>query len=337
MERKKEADSIQSEDRKIELLLQEAFDYSDEQLLRELEMAEAQVKSAKMAEEETLDKTQELEPADKGENAAPSDEFEEILKKMRERGIEPKLEKELSAATSHPIIELDTHLRSAETSEPERPPEKEAEKANTETGTDNTDVEDTHKPRRFTRRAWGLLLAAAIAGALLWTTGIGVSGRKELEYRPNVRNGSNSDIAWNNESENYMDVDNEDEAYKVIEEKLGIPVLKIGYRPDGMKFSKLVLKESFAIIEFEFEGKRIHFFEGQGWNETSAAFSSDRKDSFEVENEWINQKVIVEENKQTDGKIEYSIKLEKDNTHYYLSGDLEKSEFEMVAADLTFN
>ena len=83
MERKKEADSIQSEDRKIELLLQEAFDYSDEQLLRELEMAEAQVKSAKMAEEEELDRAQELEPADKGENAAPSDEFEEILKKIR--------------------------------------------------------------------------------------------------------------------------------------------------------------------------------------------------------------------------------------------------------------
>ena len=96
MERKKEADSIQSEDRKIELLLQEAFDYSDEQLLRELEMAEAQVKSAKMAEEEELDRAQELEPADKGENAAPSDEFEEILKKMRERGIKPKLERELS-------------------------------------------------------------------------------------------------------------------------------------------------------------------------------------------------------------------------------------------------
>lgn len=337
MERKKEADSIQSEDRKIELLLQEAFDYSDEQLLRELEMAEAQVKSAKMAEEETLDKTQELEPADKGENAAPSDEFEEILKKMRERGIEPKLEKELSAATSHPIIELDTHLRSAETSEPERPPEKEAEKANTETGTDNTDVEDTHKPRRFTRRAWGLLLAAAIAGALLWSTGIGVSGRKELEYRPNVRNGSNSNIAWNNESENYVKVDNEKDAYRVIEEKLGIPVLKIGYRPDGMKFSKLIIEEEFAILIFEYNEKKVHLFEGQGWNESSAAFSSDRGNTFEVKNEWINQMITIQSNEQTDGEIEYSLEIEKDNTHYYFDGTLKEKEIERIAADLNCN
>lgn len=337
MERKKEADSIQSEDRKIELLLQEAFDYSDEQLLRELEMAEAQVKSAKMAEEEELDRAQELEPADKGENAAPSDEFEEILKKMRERGIKPKLERELSAAASHPIIELDTHLRSAETSEPERPPEKETEKVSREkTDTDHTTMEDTHKPRRFTRRVWGLLLAAAIAGALLWTTGIGVSGRKELEYRPNVRNGSNSDIAWNNESENYMDVDNEDEAYRVIEEELGIPALKIGYRPDGMKFSKLVLKENFAIIEFQYEGKRIHLMESRRFNENSDAFSSDRKTYIDVENKWLDKALTIEKNVSSEKQVEYSMTFEKDKNFYYLEGIIEENEFEKIVEELSF-
>jgi hypothetical protein len=337
VERKKEADSIQSEDRKIELLLQEAFDYSDEQLLRELEMAEAQVKSAKMAEEEELDRAQELEPADKGENAAPSDEFEEILKKMRERGIKPKLERELSAAASHPIIELDTHLRSAETSEPERPPEKEAEKVSREkTDTDHTTMKDTHKPRRFTRRVWGLLLAAAIAGALLWTTGIGVSGRKELEYRPNVRNGSNSDIAWNNEAENYMDVDNEDEAYKVIEEELGIPALKIGYRPDGMKFSKLVLKENFAIIEFQYEGKRIHLMESRRFNENSDAFSSDRKTYIDVENKWLDKALTIEKNVSSEKQVEYSMTFEKDKNFYYLEGIIEENEFEKIVEELSF-
>ena len=97
MERKKEADSLQSEDRKIELLLQESFGYSDEQLLKELEMAEAQAESAKMAEEEELLSGQRDLP-EQNENAAPSDEFEEILKKMRERGIEPKAGKGIKSA-----------------------------------------------------------------------------------------------------------------------------------------------------------------------------------------------------------------------------------------------
>ena len=337
MERKKEADSNQSEDRKIELLLQEAFDYSDEQLLRELEMAEAQVKSAKMAEEEELDRAQELEPADKGENAAPSDEFEEILKKMRERGIKPKLERELSAAASHPIIELDTHLRSAETSEPERPPEKETEKVSREkTDTDHTTMEDTHTPRRFTRRVWGLLLAAAIAGALLWTTGIGVSGRKELEYRPNVRNGSNSDIAWNNESENYMDVDNEDEAYRVIEEELGIPVLKLGYRPEGMKFSKLVLEKDVAFLEFIYESKSICLMQGRGFNEKSDSISSDRKEYIKVENNWLDRNIEIEKNLNVKNETEYSITFERDKNFYYLGGVLSEDEFKKIVEDLNF-
>lgn len=327
MERKKETDRLHLEDEQIELLLQEAFDYSDEQLLKELEMAEAQVESAKMAEEERLAEHQDA--ASQSANTAPSDEFEQIMKKMRERGIEPKLETELKSTVSHPIVELDTNLRAAETSEPERPPEGEADT--------KTDMDSARRPRRFGRRAWGIILAAALAGTLLWATGIGVSGRKVLEYEANVRDSDKSNIAWNNESENYVEVDNEEEAYKIIGEKLGIPVLKIGYRPEGMKFKKLVLEKDFAILEFQYEGKRIHLFEGQGWNETSAAFSSDRRNSFEVENEWMDQKILIEENLQTDSTAEYSIKLQKDNTHYYLDGDLDKKEIEMIAKDLNFN
>ncbi|MFR1833292.1 MAG: DUF4367 domain-containing protein [Lachnospiraceae bacterium] len=328
MERKKEADSLHSEDKKIELLLQEAFDYSDEQLLKELEMAEAQVKSAQMTEEEkSLDGQQ--NPIVQGANAAPSDEFQQIMEKMRERGIEPKLKTELKAAVSHPIIELDTNLRAAETSEPERPPEGEADT--------ETDMEIIHRPHRRGRRAWGIILAAALAGTLLWATGIGVSGRKVLEYKPDIRDGKSSNIAWDNEEENYIQVDSEEEAYKVIEEKLGIPVLKIGYRPEGMKFKKLVLEKNFAFLEFEYEGKRIHLVEGQGWNETSSTISSDRNDAFKVENEWVNQALFIQVNEQTEGGIEYSMELEKDNAHYALEGVMKKEEFEKIVKDLNYN
>ena len=78
--KEKEADSLQSEDRKIELLLQESFGYSDEQLLKELEMAEAQAESAKMAEEEELLSGQRDLP-EQNENAAPSDEFRKYSKR----------------------------------------------------------------------------------------------------------------------------------------------------------------------------------------------------------------------------------------------------------------
>lgn len=326
MERKKEADSLQSEDRKIELLLQESFGYSDEQLLKELEMAEAQAESAKMAEEEELLSGQRDLP-EQNENAAPSDEFEEILKKMRERGIEPRLEKELNQPVFHGAVEPDAHLRSAETSEPERPPE---------VGADHTDINHTPRIHHFGRKTWGIILAAALAGALLWATGIGVSGRKTLEYKQDVREGKSSDIAWDNEEANYTEVDSEDEAYKIIGEKLGIPVLKLGYRPDGMKFSKLIIEKEFALIVFEYQGKKIHLIENQSFNENSDIAKSDRVVYQSVENDWIGRSLSIEENEQDSGEKEYSVTFEIDKHFYYLEGPMEEDEFINIVKDLNF-
>ena len=326
MERKKEADSLQSEDRKIELLLQESFGYSDEQLLKELEMAEAQAESAKMAEEEELLSGQRDLP-EQNENAAPSDEFEEILKKMRERGIEPRLEKELNRPVFHGAIEPDAHLRSAETSEPERPPE---------AGADHTDINHTPRTHHFGRKMWGIILAAALAGTLLWATGIGVSGRKTLEYKQDVREGKKSNIVWDNESENYTDVDNEKEAYRIIEEKLGIPVLKLGYKPDGMEFKRLILEDEFALIVFEYQGKKIHLIESSRFNENSDAFSSDRKEYVEVENEWLNRNLQIEKNINTQNQSEYSLTFEQDKNFYYLEGSVAEEEFKQMVKDLNF-
>lgn len=323
MERKKEADSIQAEDKKIELLLQEAFDYSDEQLLKELEIAEAQVvESAKMADQDRQQGEQDSTAA--GGMMAPLGEFEKILEKMSERGISTELEKELNRPNSYSPVEPDIHLRSGETSELERPPE---------AGTIN---EVPHTPRRFRRGAWKLFLAAAMAGGLLWAAGIGVSGRKYLEYKANVRDGQKSNIAWNNESENYIEVDSEEEAYRLIEEELGIPVLKIGYRPEGMEFYKVTLKKKTAFIEFRYNGNNIHIIQGQGINENSDTFSSDRKEYIEIENEWLGRTLQIEKNISSKDNVEYSITFEKEKNFYYLGGIFTENEIKAIVEDLSF-
>ncbi len=322
MERKKEADSLQAEDKKIELLLQEAFDYSDEQLLKELEMAEAQVESAKMAAQDRQQGEEDSTAADG--MAVPLGEFEKILEKMRERGIRTELEKELNRPNSYSSTEPDVHLRSGETSELERPPEAAV-------------VSDTpHTPRRFRRGAWKLLLAAVMAGGLLWAAGIGVSGRKYLEYRANVRDSEKSNIAWNNEPENYIEVDSEEEAYKIIGETLGIPVLKIGYRPEGMEFYKVILKKKTAFIEFRYNEKNIHIIQGQGISENSDGVRSDRESFILVNNEWINSELLIQKNRTEAEEIEYSVSLEKDSSYYCFEGIMEENEFIKIVADMNF-
>jgi hypothetical protein len=322
VERKKEADSLQAEDKKIELLLQEAFDYSDEQLLKELEMAEAQVKSAKMAAQDRQQSEQDSTAAEG--MTAPLGEFEKILEKMSERGISTELEKELNSPNPYSSVEPDIHLRAGETSELERPPEAAAI------------AEVPHTKRRFRPGAWKLLLAAAMAGGLLWAGGIGVSGRKQLEYKANVRDSDKSNIAWNNESENYIEADSEEEAYKIIGEKLGIPVLKIGYRPEGMEFSRCILKANSGVLEYTYCGKNIHFIQGKGYNENSDTFSSDRKEYVEIKNEWLGRTLQIEKNLSSKDNIEYSITFEKEKNFYYLGGIFTEEEFKAIVADLNF-
>lgn len=322
MERKKEADSLQAEDKKIELLLQEAFDYSDEQLLKELEMAEAQVKSAKMAAQDRQQSEQDSTAAEG--MMAPLGEFEKILEKMSERGISTELEKELNSPNPYSSVEPDIHLRAGETSELERPPEAAAI------------AEVPHTKRRFRPGAWKLLLAAAMAGGLLWAGGIGVSGRKQLEYKANVRDSDKSNIAWNNESENYIEVDSEEEAYKIIGEKLGIPVLKIGYRPEGMEFDKLVLRVDTAILEYIYKNRRIHFIQSRAFNESSDVSRSDRSNFCTVENSWMNKVLEIQENQQKDNMKEYSMTFEKDKNYYYIEGVMTEEEFKDIVSDLNF-
>lgn len=322
MERKKEADSLQAEDKKIELLLQEAFDYSDEQLLKELEMAEAQVKSAKMAAQDRQQSEQDSTAAEG--MTAPLGEFEKILEKMSERGISTELEKELNSPNPYSSVEPDIHLRAGETSELERPPEAAAI------------AEVPHTKRRFRPGAWKLLLAAAMAGGLLWAGGIGVSGRKSLEYRPDVRNGKNSNIAWDNEEANYVKVDSEEEAYRLIEEELGIPVLKIGYRPEGMEFYEITIKEKIALIEFKYNGMSIHLIQSTGLNEKSNGFRSDREECLPIDNNWINQTLLIQKNATDLGEIEYSVSLEKEKGYYQLEGIMEEKEFKAMIEDINF-
>lgn len=300
MEKNREADSYQTEDKKIELLLQEAYGYSDEQLLEELEKAEAEAQSAKMEEQ-----TSSLQ--------APPDEFETILAKMKERGIQPQLEKELSDSDPLKFAEPDDKVRSAETEEPERPPE-------------------MARPHRTSKTVWRVLIAAAIAGSLLLATGIGVGGRRALEYKADVRDGQGSNIAWNNESENVI-LHNEEEAYQEIEEKLGIPVLKLKYRPEGMKFEQAFIQDGFAIIEFSYKEKIVHVIQAMGTDVNSDNISSDRTEYTSVYNSWLDKDIAIEKGAAAN---EYSAAYKEDKRYYYIEGIMEEDEFIKMIEKMKF-
>lgn len=320
MERKREAESLQTEDKKIELLLQETFDYSDEQLLKELEMAEAEVRSAGKEDKKALSEGQEpegkvmvSEGSGEADSYAPVGEFETILAKMEERGIQLQLERELADPKPPAFAEPDTNLHAAETSELERPPER-----------------TCLRPARI---AWKALFVAVIAGCLLLGMGLPVGGRKALRYEADVRSGENSNIAWNNEENNYIEVDSEEEAYRVIEEELGIPVLKLGFRPEGMRFIDVTIEKNFAIMRYMFNENYVYFKQFVGLDTISEGIRSDRIKFAEVRNNWLERDIIVEKEEGKDG---FSAMIETNKTYYYFEGVVNETDFLNMVEDIRF-
>lgn len=120
-----------------------------------------------------------------------------------------------------------------------------------------------------------------------------------------------------------------EEAYKEIEEKLNIKVLTLAHIPAGMEFEKMVIDDDCAVIQFLYEGKRIYLREKQysESKEVIEVITSDRKSCEPVYNAWLDETILVEENKLETGLIEYSATIDQDDTLYYLSGVMEKDEF----------
>lgn len=94
-------------------------------------------------------------------------------------------------------------------------------------------------------------LMVAILGCMLMGTGIGASGKRAYEYTIRASKQYNGNVRNNVE---YLESNIElEEAYKKIEDELGIDVLHLVYIPAKMNLLKLEIGTSYARMEFEKE------------------------------------------------------------------------------------
>ena len=118
-------------------------------------------------------------------------------------------------------------------------------------------------------------------------------------------------------------------AYQRIEDELGIPVIELGYIPEGMKFKQLMIENNNAIIQFEYNGKSVYLRE-EKYPTSKEVFHlkvSDRKEFMKIYSKWIDESIAVEKNILQDGLVEYSAGINHENEGYYLSGIVDEKVF----------
>lgn len=181
-----------------------------------------------------------------------------------------------------------------------------------------------------------LLLVAVVAVFGVGATMV-VSARREYEYSIYPVQDQRNSIVKRNAAIKIVPSKLE-ETYDQIEEDLGIAALRIFEFPKEMVFKQAVINSKGAILEFEYDTKRIYLKQEKYPLEQAAIESkiSDRKACQEVYNDWIHQTIVIEENILQDGLAEYSASIDMDNTYYYLSGMTEKEVFVNLVKSLYF-
>lgn len=274
----------------IEEEVRKVFGYDEESLLAEMEEAERAWEAEKAANPEAAASAQ--RQADEG--------FEQLMARIREKGIQPVSEDEYKAAEENDRV-----------------------------------VRQEAQPKR--RKKKMLLLVAAVLVLGLGTTMV-VSARREYKVRTYPIQESQNRIIKRNDIL-VAKISKLEEAYSEIENILGIKPLILGYLPEEMMFKQLLIYEDHAIVELKYEGKSIYYKVSKTPIQTGATSSlvSDRKICQEVYNSWLDKNVLIEENVLQDDIIEYSANIETSDFYYYLSGMVKETEFTKMVKALYFN
>lgn len=190
----------------------------------------------------------------------------------------------------------------------------------------------TNAGRYMHRPVFVALLVVLIIGG----TSVGTSAKKAYDYRMRESEVGKSNIVWNNDQ--YVltkDAEIED-AYKKIEDELGINALKMLSIPFGMKFDHLDISDGVATIKLTYHERLFCFIQSKNDITSSNNIVSDRATSSVIYNDWLNQNVTIEKNELSNNLIEYSTCLNFEGAVYYLYGVMDEEEFLNIVSYLSF-
>lgn len=292
------ADTEKNEDQKISRCLQEAFGYTDEQLLKQLDQANETLKDV------TFDGAE-----------------DRIMKKIMARKAE--LEKETSA----PEPETERNIT----------PNKGTEESKVQTITkimstkDDMDSKNEKKVIRFEKKK--ILATVALVAAIVGMLGGTAVGRKNYFFKESSKEGYT--VLLDNDK-NKQENSKAEEAYQQMEHSLDFPILKLGYAPENMEFYKADIYKEWACIQFKYEDTIMNIIQMKNNKNASVNYQSDRKKDKYIFNKWINNNIEYSTNNLENGQVEYSAMLTQNNAVYYISSCMPENEYVRILENLNF-
>lgn len=291
------ADTENREDQKISECLREAFGYSDDQLLKQLDQANETFKDVNFTGAE-----------------------DRLMKRFLARKAE--LEKETASQTPT----LVSQNESANIQIAEELPKK--------TVTVISEAEEKKKNEkkviRFGKKK--VLATAALVAVIAGMLGGTAIGKKSYFFR---QTGKPKKIFLDNDKNNFNESQLE-KVYDAAKKQLDIPFLELGYCPEEMLYDSFEIYKDGLDIQFLYRDNAIYLIQRKKENSSSAGTGSDRAISRELTNKWMNKKIEYSVNNLENGEQECEAMIIFNNNYYYIHGCIPETEFKEILEYLYF-
>lgn len=177
-----------------------------------------------------------------------------------------------------------------------------------------------------------IFLVAALAATFAGVLGVTAIGEKSYFFREDERR---VEVIFDS-GRTIADVSSLEEAFEVIQEQLGEKVFALNYYPEEALFEELSFVDGRAKIVLRYNNSYIYFIQWNGRSESSVNVDSDRNVKNKVRNEWLGKELLYSENILESGETEFESKIEEKETMAYISGKLEREEFEKILKNIYF-
>lgn len=292
------ADTENREDQKISECLREAFGYSDDQLLKQLDQANETFKDVNFTGAE-----------------------DRLMKRFLARKAE--LEKETASQTPTLVPQNE----SANIQIAEELPKK--------TVTVISEAEEKKKNEkkviRFGKKK--VLATAALVAVIAGMLGGTAIGKKNYFFQKSEATMPRFVL---DNAKNKVQSSKIESVYQEIEKVMDVKPLKLGYYPVNLKFVDATITSDKAKLKFLYNGKVVIFVQEKKTKEVSISLESDRQNRYEIYNEWMQQDIGYSGNVLQDNQEEFETLITINNIYYYFTGMMPQEEYEKILKNLNF-
>lgn len=199
-------------------------------------------------------------------------------------------------------------------------------------------VESGHGKVIKVRFGWKRLAAVGLIACLMAGSGCIVAmGTKSYFFRERTEGLLGRNVVLNNDS-NKVAVNGEEEAYALIEIKLGIKPMKLNYLPYEMEFYDMQIGDGVAYIEFDYNDDLVYFMQSKYEKRASYNPNTDLKSEEEngIYNKWLRKDIKVRKEIHIKGETTFEASVIVDGAYYRLVGAVEEATFYKIVEELSF-